>query len=64
MKMATPEQKAASLRVMHAVTALNEVLTDAGVAGLFIDLTDTRPKDSCVPRYIVERIETRETVLP
>ncbi len=62
--MATPEQKAASLGVMNAVTALNEALQHAGGLRLHIDLKDTRLKDSIVPRYTVEMIEARETVLP
>lgn len=62
--MATAEQKAASLEVMNAVTALNNALRNAGSLGIHIELKDTRIKDSIVPRYTVDMIETRETVLP
>lgn len=62
--MATPEQKAASGKVMEAVTALNQALMDAGGAGLHIELKDVRRSRMIVPQYQVEMIEIREMVLP
>jgi hypothetical protein len=62
--MATPEQKAASKKIMEVVTALNTVLLDAGGTGLHIELKDVRQRGMIVPQYQVETIEARETVLP
>lgn len=62
--MATAEQKAASRKIMDAVTALNNAMLDAGGAGLHIDLKDVRQRGMIVPQYQVETIEARETVLP
>jgi hypothetical protein len=62
--MATPEQKAASRKIMDAVTALNQALLDAGGERLHIELKDVRERGMIVPQYQVETIEARETVLP
>lgn len=62
--MATPEQKKASGAVMEAVMALNRALQIAGGERLHIELKDVRTPDTIVPQFIVDVIETRETVLP
>lgn len=62
--MATSDQKKASRKVMDAVTALNRALSEAGSTRLHIGLVDVRHEGSIVPRYNVDFIETRETVLP
>ncbi|MGY4171594.1 hypothetical protein [Bradyrhizobium sp. USDA 4529] len=58
--MATPEQKAASRKVMDAVTALNE----AGSEGLHVKLDAVTEIGRRNPTYVVAEIETRETVPP
>ena len=62
--MATRQQKSASRKVMDAVIHLNSALQHAGGLGLFVELKDVRIEDSRVPKFIVDIIETRETVLP
>jgi hypothetical protein len=62
--MATTEQKAASLKVMEAVTALNRALETASMARLFVELETTNEIGARNPQYFVAKIETRETVLP
>jgi len=62
--MATAEQKAASLKIMNAVTALNKALDNAGAEGLFVELQTHNEIGGRNCRYVVDKIETRETVLP
>lgn len=62
--MATAEQKAASKQVMDAITGLNKALRDASIEGLFVELQEENEFGARNPRYIVAKIETRETVLP
>lgn len=62
--MATPEQKAASRKVMDAVTALNSALGAAGAEGLHVKLETVGQVGRRNPTYVVAEIETRETVLP
>lgn len=62
--MATAQQKAASLKVMEAVTALNIALQDAGAQELFVRLKLNPNSGGRNGNYRVDKIETRETVLP
>ncbi|UFX42019.1 hypothetical protein HAP47_0022275 [Bradyrhizobium sp. 41S5] len=62
--MATPAQKAASRKVMDAVTALNSALDDTGAEGLHVRLQTVDTFGRRNSNYVVAEIETRETVLP
>ncbi|OMH99553.1 hypothetical protein BSN85_36485 [Bradyrhizobium brasilense] len=62
--MATPEQKAASRKVMDAVTALNSALNEASSNGLHVRLETVNEFGRRNPNYVVAEIETRKTVLP
>ena len=62
--MATPEQKMASQKIMDAVTALNIALQNASRENLFVELRTVSVINERSPHYVVEKIETRETVLP
>ena len=61
--MATAEQKAASRRIMDTVTKLNTALLNASSADLFVELKLINGTGHN-GQYRVEKIETRETVLP
>lgn len=56
--MATAKQKAASSKVMEAVTALNKALTDAGAEGLHVKLQTVDTFGQRNPTYVVAEIET------
>lgn len=62
--MATAEQKFASKQIMDAVTALNKALGDAGGEGIFVELRHNSGSGGRNGAYYVDKIETRETVLP
>jgi hypothetical protein len=62
--MATAEQKAASRRIMDAVTELNSVLIYARGEDLFVQLQHHTGIGGYTVRCTVATIETRETVLP
>lgn len=62
--MATAKQKAASWNVMDAVTALNQALAEASDEGLFVELQLNRGAGGRNRAYYVDKIETREMVLP
>ena len=64
MKLATAEQRAASLKIMEAVTALNQALADAGGEDIFVELRHNPGSGGRNGAYYVDKIETRETVLP
>jgi hypothetical protein len=62
--MAPPEQRAASGKIMDAVTALNKALVDAGAEQIFVELKHNPGSGGRNGAYYVDKIETRETVLP
>ena len=49
---------------MDAVTALNTALENASCEGIFVELGKDYSVGGRNPKYYVEKIETRETVLP
>ena len=62
--MAKPEQKTASGKVMDAVTSSNEALANAGSEQIFVELKHNPGSGGRNGAYYVDKIETRETVLP
>lgn len=62
--MATKEQRDASAEIMKTVTALNNALSNAGSVGLFVELRHNAGGGGRNGAYYVDKIETRETVLP
>ncbi|KGT79303.1 hypothetical protein MA20_12855 [Bradyrhizobium japonicum] len=62
--MPTKEQRKASAGIMKAVTALNEALSEAGRVCLFVELRLNAGAGGRNGAYYVDKIETRETVLP
>ncbi|MGR4927236.1 hypothetical protein ACIPUD_10525 [Bradyrhizobium sp. CAR08] len=62
--MATKEQRGASGEIMKAVTALNNALTEAHRVDLFVELKHNPESGGRNGAYYVDKIETREMVLP
>lgn len=62
--MPTKEQHAASGEIMKAVTALNNALTEAHRVDLFVEFRLNAGSGGRNGAYYVDKIETRETVLP
>ena len=62
--MPTKQQRAASSQIMEAVMALNTALTEAHRVDLFVDLKHNPESGGRNGAYYVDKIETRETVLP
>ncbi|WFT94327.1 hypothetical protein QA633_39660 [Bradyrhizobium barranii] len=62
--MATKEQRDASSDITKAVTALNNALTEAHRVDLFVELRHNAGSGGRNGAYYVDKIETREMVLP